>query len=245
MIIFSWLTLIPRLSCLALDARLLSAIKGVYVMSRHCPPGTQATKRHLSPQMTLVQASERAQRLGQYPGTIWLTGYSGSGKSTLAFGLEQRLIAAGYAAAVLDGDTVRSGLCSDLGFSLSERAENIRRVAEVAKLMNDAGLIVIVALISPLAREREHARQIIGADRFVEVFVDTPLAICQQRDPKGLYKRALAGEIPDFTGVSSPYEAPIAPDLRILSSVCAPEQAVEVLFRETCNRFNHRRTTPS
>ena len=192
---------------------------------------------HLTPQASFVAPEERIQLLGQRPGTIWLTGYSGSGKSTLAYGLEQRLIASGHTVAVLDGDTIRAGLSADLGFSLVDRAENIRRVAEVAKLMNDAGLIVIVALISPLEADREHARLIIGPHRYVEVFVDTPLDVCLRRDPKGLYKQALAGEIPDFTGVSSPYEPPSSPDLRLFTGACDPDQAIATLFAAVKARF--------
>lgn len=158
---------------------------------------------------------DREHRLGQQAQTVWFTGLSAAGKSTLAFALEQQLHAAGRAVYVLDGDNLRHGLNSNLGFSAEDRSENIRRVAEVARLMNDAGLIVITAFISPFQADRELARRIIGADHFHEIYVSTPLSICEARDPKGLYKRARAGLVPAFTGVSSPYEAPAAPALTI------------------------------
>lgn len=160
-------------------------------------------------------AADRERLLGQSPATVWLTGLSASGKSTIAYALEARLIAEGHACAVLDGDNMRHGLNRDLGFSPEDRAENIRRVAEVARLMNDAGLIVITSFISPYAADRSNAREIIGDERFIEAFVDVPAEVCEQRDPKGLYAKARAGLIPDFTGVSAPYEAPADPDLRL------------------------------
>jgi adenylyl-sulfate kinase len=160
-----------------------------------------------------VTAVERAQRLGQRGVTVWLTGLSGSGKSTIARELEGVLHARGRHAFVLDGDTLRTGLNRDLGFSREDRAENVRRTAEAARLLCDAGLVAIVALISPFRAERDSARAIVGPDRFVEVHVDTPLEVCETRDVKGLYARARTGEIPEFTGISSPYEPPAAPDL--------------------------------
>jgi bifunctional enzyme CysN/CysC len=146
---------------------------------------------------------------------VWLTGLSGSGKSTLANALEVALQARGQRTFLLDGDNIRQGLNRDLGFTEADRVENIRRIAEVAKLMLDAGLVVLTAFISPFRREREMARELIGADHFVEVFVDTPLAVCEQRDVKGRYKKARKGLIPNFTGVSSPYEAPERPQLAV------------------------------
>lgn len=154
-----------------------------------------------------------------YGKTIWFTGLSASGKSTLAYALEASLKKAGKLCYVIDGDKIRQGLNRDLGYSADNRHENIRRVAEVAKIMNDAGLVVICALISPLIANRDMARRIIGASHFYEVHVSTPLAVCEVRDPKGLYLRARSGEIRDFTGVSAAYEAPIDPDLRIDTSV--------------------------
>lgn len=149
---------------------------------------------------------------------LWLTGLSGAGKSTLAAALHQRLVDAGVAAAVLDGDAVRAGLCRGLGFSPEDRRENIRRVAEVARLMREAGLVVICALISPLREDRAMARDIVGAAHFREVHVATPLEICERRDPKGLYRHARANALAQFTGVSAPYEEPQSPDLRIDAS---------------------------
>lgn len=162
-----------------------------------------------------VSLEERIKILGQEPCTIWLTGLSGSGKSTIAKLLEKRLVELGKTAIILDGDNVRHGLNKDLGFSADDRSENIRRIAEVAKLMNDSGVIVITAFISPYRLDRENARNIIGNEQFVETFVDTPLETCEQRDPKGLYQKARAGEIHQFTGISAPYEAPESPEVTI------------------------------
>lgn len=160
-----------------------------------------------------VTPAERAALLGQQPVTVWLTGLPGSGKSTLATTLERRLHGLGKATFVLDGDNLRHGLNSDLDFSPAARRENIRRVAEVARLMNDAGVTVITAFISPYREDREAARRVIGPGRFIEVYLGADLATCEARDPKGLYKRARAGALPDFTGVSAPYEIPTAADL--------------------------------
>ncbi|MCL6379940.1 adenylyl-sulfate kinase [Pectobacterium brasiliense] len=143
---------------------------------------------------------------------IWFTGLSGSGKSTLAGALEQALHQRGVSTYLLDGDNVRHGLCRDLGFTDDDRRENIRRVGEVAKLMVDAGLVVLTAFISPHRAERKMVQDLLGEGQFIEVFVDTPLATCEARDPKGLYKKARAGELRNFTGIDSAYEAPEAPD---------------------------------
>jgi len=177
-----------------------------------------------------VQAEERSRLLGQRPLTVWLTGLSASGKSTLAFALERDLVDMGHACYVLDGDNVRHGLNSNLGFSHEDRTENIRRIAEVARLMNDAGLIVITAFISPYRDDRQLARVIIGPERFIEIHVCTPMATCEARDPKGMYKRARAGETPGFTGVSAPYEAPESPAMRIDTAIASlPECVRKVL----------------
>ena len=165
-----------------------------------------------------VDKESRAEQKGQKPLVIWFTGLSGAGKSTLAGVLEQALAAAGKHTYLLDGDNVRHGLCGDLGFDDSARQENIRRVGEVAKLMVDAGLIVLTAFISPFRAERELVRNLLGPDEFVEVFVDAPLAICEERDPKGLYKKARAGEIRNFTGIDSAYEAPENPEIHLLNA---------------------------
>lgn len=150
--------------------------------------------------------------------TLWLTGLSGSGKTTLSNALIEKLIAKNIPTYIIDGDVLRTGLCKDLGFSLTDRKENIRRAAEVAKILNNAGNFVISALISPLQQDRDAARIIIGEDRFMEVHLSTPLEVCEKRDVKGLYKKARAGIIGDFTGISSPYEIPLAPWMSIDTS---------------------------
>lgn len=170
---------------------------------------------HLFPQVHSVNRVQREALNGHRARVIWLTGLSGSGKSTLASALELELHRQGQRTYVLDGDNIRLGLNKDLGFSESERVENIRRIAEVAKLMMDAGLVVITAFISPFAQERKMARELIGTNNFHEIYVSTPIKVCEERDPKGLYSKARTGEIPNFTGVSSPYEAPQSPDLAI------------------------------
>jgi bifunctional enzyme CysN/CysC len=187
--------------------------------------------RHITVETPLVQTRDRERLLGQKGITIWLTGLSGSGKSTLAQRLEKALVQSGHAAFILDGDNIRHGLSRDLGFAAEDRSENIRRISEVAKLMNQAGLIVLTAFISPYQKDRAQAREIIGADRFMEVFVDSPLEVCESRDPKGLYKKARAGEIPHFTGVSDPYEAPETPDLRLDTAKMNLEECVEKLLQ--------------
>lgn len=161
-----------------------------------------------------VDRSDRERLLGQRGAVVWFTGLSGSGKSTLAHAVEAELLAAGHAAYVLDGDNLRHGLCKDLGFSDADRSENVRRIGHVAALLADAGLCVLASLISPFRADRAGVRQAVGAT-FVEVFVDAPLATCEQRDPKGLYRRARGGEITGFTGIDSPYEPPTAPDLHL------------------------------
>jgi len=167
------------------------------------------------PQKFDLGKDDRAELKGQEPAVIWFTGLPGAGKSTLANSLEKLLHKDGRHTMVLDGDNVRRGLNRDLGFEASDRLENVRRVAHVAQLMVDAGLIVIVALISPSRSERRWARELVGSSQFIEVFVDTPLKECIRRDPKGHYARALAGKIPDFTGISSNYEPPEDPEIRI------------------------------
>jgi bifunctional enzyme CysN/CysC len=157
----------------------------------------------------------RARIKGHNPALLWFTGLSGAGKSTIANHLEKKLHALGRHTFVLDGDNVRHGLNRDLGFTEADRVENIRRVAEVAKLFVEAGLITIVAFISPFQAEREMARELVGPGEFIEIFVDTPLAICEQRDPKGLYRKARRGELRNFTGLDSPYEPPSSPELTL------------------------------
>lgn len=174
----------------------------------------------------------RARQKNQTPKTIWLTGLSGSGKSTLANELEKRLAAQGKHTMLLDGDNVRMGLNGNLGFKEEDRIENIRRIAEVAKLMNDAGLIVITSLISPFSRDRRNAQEIIGMDSFIEVYVSTPLKVCEKRDTKGLYKKARDGHLPNFTGISSPYEVPEHPHIIVDTSFLTPEACVDFILEE-------------
>jgi bifunctional enzyme CysN/CysC len=164
--------------------------------------------------------------------TVWFTGLSGSGKSTVAVEVERRLVSAGRPAYLLDGDNLRQGLNGDLGFSADDRAENVRRVGEVARLFADAGVVALVPVISPYVADRDRVREIhrLADLPFLEVFVDTPLEVCEARDPKGLYAKARAGEITGFTGIDDPYEAPASPELRLTPSDGAPaEQADRVL----------------
>ncbi|AKL98869.1 sulfate adenylyltransferase subunit CysN [Burkholderia pyrrocinia] len=174
-----------------------------------------------------VDRDARAVQKAQTPRIVWLTGLSGAGKSTIANLVEKRLHALGRHTYLLDGDNVRHGLNRDLGFTEADRVENIRRVAEVARLMLDAGLITLVSFISPFRAERDMARALVGPDEFVEVFVDTPLAVAEERDPKGLYKKARRGELKHFTGIDSPYEPPAQPELRVDTVAESPEQAAD------------------
>lgn len=167
--------------------------------------------------------------MGQRPAVVWFTGLSGAGKSTIANLLDVRLHALGRRTMLLDGDNLRHGLSRDLGFSEADRAENVRRTAEAARLMTDAGLIVLVALISPFRAERAAARALMAPGEFIEVFVDTPLAIAEGRDVKGLYARARAGQIRSFTGIDSPYEAPESPEIRIDTLSTPAEQAADLI----------------
>ena len=172
-----------------------------------------------------VGREERETLLSQKGALVWLTGLSGSGKSTIAYTLEHALMQEGRLAYVLDGDNIRHGLNKNLGFSPEDRGENIRRIGEVGKLFVDAGMIVITAFISPYAADRQIAREVVGEGDFFEVFCDAPLAVCEERDPKGLYKKARAGEIKGFTGIDAPYEAPPKPELVIDSSKMSPQEA--------------------
>ncbi|ORL39952.1 adenylyl-sulfate kinase [Prescottella equi] len=176
-----------------------------------------------------VDVNDEARSLlkGHRPQIVWFTGLSGSGKSTIANELERRLYTRGCHTYLLDGDNVRHGLGRDLGFTEADRVENIRRVTEVARLMADAGLIVLASFISPFRAERDAARELIGTDRFCEVFVDTPIEVAEERDPKGLYRKARRGELANFTGVDSPYETPTSPDVRIDTTELTPEHAAD------------------
>ena len=179
---------------------------------------------------SLVSIEDRQKLLGQRGATIWLTGLSGSGKSTVARQLEKDLTDQGHLCYILDGDNVRHGLNRDLGFSMEDRKENIRRIAEVAALMNEAGVIVITSFISPYISDRADAREVIGDDSFIEVFVDTPIEICEQRDPKGLYKKARSGEIQQFTGISDPYEAPQDAEITLPTEDLVPAEAANMII---------------
>ncbi|MCK5528334.1 MAG: sulfate adenylyltransferase subunit CysN [Kiritimatiellae bacterium] len=181
---------------------------------------------------SLVTADDRERIMRQKPATIWMTGLSGSGKSTVAKELEKRLMELGQPCYLLDGDNVRHGLNRDLGFSADDRSENIRRIAEVAHLFNDAGMIVITSFISPYRADRAGAKKIIGEEAFIEVFIDAPIDVCEQRDPKGLYVKARAGEIASFTGVSAPYEAPETPVIHIKTDTTDVSDAVDSVIKQ-------------
>jgi len=178
-----------------------------------------------------VSVTTREQLLGQQGYVVWLTGFSGSGKSTIACLLEERLIREGHPAYVLDGDNVRHGLNRDLGFSAQDRDENIRRVGEVAAMFSKAGVVAIAAFISPYAKGRQEAREAAGDDAFVEIFLDTPIAECEQRDPKGLYKKARAGQISDFTGIDGPYERPPNADITLHTERFTPPECIEQILQ--------------
>ena len=186
---------------------------------------------NLYPIATKVDRQRRQQLLNQRPLLIWFTGLSGSGKSTLAVQLEAALADRGYKTYLLDGDNIRTGLNKDLSFTDDGRIENIRRIGEVSKLMIDAGLVVLSAFISPFESDRQQVKAIVGQDHYFEVFVDTPLEICEQRDVKGLYKKARAGEVKNFTGIDSPYERPTNPDIAIETHRLSVEQSVEQLLK--------------
>jgi bifunctional enzyme CysN/CysC len=183
----------------------------------------------LSWQVTDVDKQARVARNGHRPAIVWFTGLSGAGKSTISNAVERTLHGLGCQTYLLDGDNVRQGLNRDLGFTEADRVENIRRVAEVARLFVDAGMVTLVSFISPFRAERRMARELVGEGEFFEVFVDTPLAVCEARDPKGLYRRARAGAIPNFTGISSPYEAPEAPELRLDTQGRTAEECAEAV----------------
>ena len=178
----------------------------------------------------LLQRDDRERRLGQRSKVIWFTGLSGSGKSTIAEHLERRLYNEGYFAQVLDGDNIRSGINNNLGFSPADRRENIRRIAEVARLYLNSGVITLNSFISPTLKIRAMARDIIGADDFLEVYVNAPLEVCEKRDVKGLYQKARAGAIKGFTGIDAPYEPPVRPALEIRTHEQTLETCVDQVF---------------
>lgn len=180
----------------------------------------------------IISREERENRLAQQGKILWFTGLSGSGKSTLAIALERQLFSEGYHVVILDGDNIRSGINANLSFSPEDRTENIRRIAEIAKLFLSNGLICIVSFISPTRAMRHMARTIIGEQDFVEVYIDTPLEICEARDVKGLYKKARAGEIQDFTGIHAPYETPLHPDVHIRAGNSSIQDSLTELYQK-------------
>ena len=179
-----------------------------------------------------VNKSQRSEQKGHKPVILWFTGFSGSGKSTVAGALESALHQQGVHTYLLDGDNVRHGLCKDLGFSDEDRVENIRRVGELSKLMVDAGLVVLTAFISPFRAERRMVREMLPEGEFIEVFVDTPLEVAEQRDVKGLYKKARAGELKNFTGIDSPYEAPENAEIRVNTTDMTPAEAADYIIKQ-------------
>lgn len=178
----------------------------------------------------LLTRKDREKRLNQNSKVLWLTGLSGSGKSTIAQALEQKLHHEGFVAQVLDGDNIRSGICNNLGFSVEDRRENIRRISEVAKLFLHSGVITLNSFISPTKAIRAEAQAIIGTEDFIEIYINAPIEVCEGRDVKGLYKKARAGEIKGFTGIDSPYEAPENPALEIRTDELSIEKAVDTIF---------------
>ncbi len=186
---------------------------------------------NIYPIQTKVSAAQRETLLNQKAKLIWFTGLSGSGKSTLAVQLEAALHASGFKTYLLDGDNIRSGLNKDLSFTDEGRVENIRRISEVCKLFLDAGVVLLSAFISPFQADRELVKRIVGAENYIEVFVDAPLEVCEQRDVKGLYKKARAGEVPNFTGISSPYERPLNPDVVISTDRLSVEESIDLLMK--------------
>lgn len=186
--------------------------------------------KHIYPHEGVVKREHRERLLGQRGVTLWFTGLSGAGKSTLAVAVEEALHKLGNLTYILDGDNIRSGINNNLSFSPEDRKENIRRIAEIAKLFREAGVITLTAFISPYREDRQLARDLAGTDDFIEVFVDASLETCEQRDPKGLYKKARAGEIPEFTGISAPYEAPESPELHVNTSTQSVEECVREII---------------
>lgn len=187
-------------------------------------------------QKTSINKKNRSKIKDQKPMVLWLTGISGAGKTTIANLLEKKLFARNYHTFLLDGDNVRLGLNKDLGFTVSDRAENIRRISEVAKLMNEAGLIVITAFISPFTSEREMAKNIIGEANFIEIFINTPIKVAEKRDVKGLYKKARKGTLKNFTGIDSAYQEPINPSLKINTEVTSPDEASDLIIKVLLNK---------
>ncbi len=208
-------------------------------------PQTVEAKKEKNPIKKTINKISRAQREKRYQqkGTIiWLTGLSGAGKTTLSISLEKKLFDNNNLVTLLDGDIIRSGINQDLGFSIEDRKENIRRIGELAKLLVEQAFIVIVAFISPIKEDRDEVRRSVGSGEFIEVFVDCPIQICEERDTKGLYKKARKGEISNFTGISSPYEPPLSPEIHLLTSEYSVEKCIQHIFEylEKLNTFNRK-----
>lgn len=188
-------------------------------------------EENIIPHNFSITQQQRSDLKNHKPLLVWFTGLSGSGKSTIANALEKTLFEEKIHTYLLDGDNVRKGLNNNLSFSPEDRTENIRRIAEVANLMIDAGLVVIASFVSPYREDRENVKRIVGYDNFVEVFVNTPIEECERRDVKGLYAKARAGEIQNFTGVNAPYEAPMAPDVEVDTTLVSVEEAVVLIMK--------------
>lgn len=186
-----------------------------------------------------MSLEQRQQLLNQKAKLIWFTGLSGSGKSTLAVQLEAQLYSMGYKTYLLDGDNIRTGLNRDLSFTDEGRVENIRRIGEVSKLLLDAGIIVLSAFISPFKADRDQVSEIVGRENYIEVFVDTPIEVCEQRDVKGLYKKARAGEVKNFTGIDSPYERPVTPDITIPTHQMSVDESLTLLLNVIEPKIRH------
>lgn len=196
-------------------------------------------EENIIPNNFSITQQQRSDLKNHKPLLVWFTGLSGSGKSTIANALEKALFGKEIHTYLLDGDNVRKGLNNNLSFSPEDRTENIRRIAEVANLMIDAGLVVIASFVSPYREDRENAKRIVGYDNFVEVFVNTPIEECERRDVKGLYAKARAGEIQNFTGVNAPYEAPMAPDVEVDTTVVSVDEAVVLIMNEIKKRIKN------
>lgn len=191
-----------------------------------------SVQENIIPHDHAIKLSDRIKKQGYSPKLLWFTGLSGSGKSTLASAFETYLFNNHFNTYILDGDNVRAGLNKDLDFTDVSRVENIRRIAEVSKLFVDAGLVVLTAFISPFQQDRQQAKELVGEENFIEIFVDTPLEICEQRDVKGLYAKARAGKIPNFTGIDSPFERPEFPDVHIETAGKSVEQSLNELIEQ-------------
>ncbi len=200
---------------------------------------------HLTAPPTAVEKARHREQMGHSSCVIWLTGLSGAGKSTLANALEEDLFARGIHTYLLDGDRVRTGLNKDLGFAAKDREENIRRIAEVAKLFVDAGVVTVVAFISPFRADRDRARALFADGEFVEVFVDCPIEVCAQRDPKGLYRKAREGVIAEFTGITSPYEPPLSSEVHLRTDRQPLEACVATVAQYILRRVAHGSGAPS